>query len=271
MTQTVLITGTSTGIGREAAKLFQAKGWNVLATMRAPESETELGKLANVRILRLDVTDAASIDDAVTQGIRDFGGIDVLVNNAGFGAYGPLEATSLDTIRKQFDTNVVGLYAVTKAVLPHMRQRKRGTIVNISSVGGRLAFPLGSLYHGSKFAVEGLSEALFYELAAIGVRVKVVEPGMTKSDFSGRSLVFSHDASIAEYGPIVTNTTNGFAAISQEPAEAADAARTIFDAATDGTARLRYATGKDAIKLIDMRRNDDDSVFLARMQKTFSL
>lgn len=238
MTKTVLVTGTSTGIGREATRLFQTKGWNVLATMRAPESETELGQLANVRVRRLDVTNEASIADAVAHGIRDFGGIDVLVNNAGFGAYGPLETTSLATIRKQFDTNVIGLYAVTKAVLPHMRQRGRGTIVNISSVGGRLAFPLGSLYHGSKFAVEGLSEALFYELAALGIRVKLVEPGMTKSDFGTRSLVFSHDASITEYEPIVTNTMNAFAAISQDAAEAVDVARTIFDAATDGSARL---------------------------------
>ena len=119
MSQTVLITGASTGIGRDTARLFQANGWNVVATMRSPEQETELNTLENVRVLRLDVTDGATIDDAVTGAIREFGRIDALVNNAGFGAYGPLETTSLDTVRKQFDTNVVGLYAVTKAVVPH--------------------------------------------------------------------------------------------------------------------------------------------------------
>jgi NAD(P)-dependent dehydrogenase (short-subunit alcohol dehydrogenase family) len=271
MPQTVLITGASTGIGRDTAMLFQAKGWNVVATMRSPEQETELNTLENVRVLRLDVTDGATITDAVAGAIGEFGRIDVLVNNAGFGAYGPLETTSLDTVRKQFDTNVVGLYAMTKAVVPHMRAQKSGTIVNISSMGGVLAFPLGSLYHGSKFAVEGLSEALFYELAAIGVQVKLVEPGMTKTDFSGRSLIFSHDESIPEYVPVVTNTMNGFAAISQEPADATEVAKTIFEAATDGTNRLRYATGADAVNWIDMRRNANDSVFLAHMQKTFSL
>jgi NAD(P)-dependent dehydrogenase (short-subunit alcohol dehydrogenase family) len=130
------------------------------------------------------------------RGLARFGAIDALVNNAGYGAYGPLEAFSMDGIRRQFDTNVIGLLATTKAVLPHMRAAKSGTIVNISSIGGKMTFPLGTLYHGSKFAVEGLSEALHYELEPLGVRVKIVEPGMIKTDFGGRSFDFQNDESL---------------------------------------------------------------------------
>ncbi len=269
MSQTVLITGSSTGIGRETASLFQARGWNVIATMRTPESESELDKLDNVRVLRLDVTDEASIRDAVAEGVRAFGAIDVLINNAGFGAYGPLEATSLETIRRQFDTNVVGLLAVTRAVVPHMRSRGRGTIVNISSMGGRVAFPLGSLYHGSKFAVEGLTEALSYELGAIGVRVKLVEPGMTKSDFGSRSLVFSSDESMPEYAALVKGTVEAFATL--QAAETSDVAETIFTAATDDQDRLRYPSGNDARMFIDMRRQQDDETFARSLKRMFNM
>lgn len=269
MSQTVLITGSSTGIGRETARLFQARGWNVIATMRTPESESELNRLDNVRVLRLDVTDEASIRDAVAEGMGAFGSIDVLVNNAGFGAYGPLEATSLETIRRQFDTNVVGLLAVTRAVVPHMRSRGRGTIVNISSMGGRVAFPLGSLYHGSKFAVEGLTEALSYELGAIGVRVKLVEPGMTKSDFGTRSLVFSSDESMPEYAALVKGTVEAFATLPS--AETADVAETIFEAATDDADRLRYPSGNDAKMFIDMRREQDDETFAQSLKRMFNM
>lgn len=269
MSQTVLITGSSTGIGRETASLFQARGWNVIATMRTPESESELDKLDKVRVLRLDVTDEASIRDAVAEGVRAFGAIDVLINNAGFGAYGPLEATSLETIRRQFDTNVVGLLAVTRAVVPHMRSRGRGTIVNISSMGGRVAFPLGSLYHGSKFAVEGLTEALSYELGAIGVRVKLVEPGMTKSDFGSRSLVFSSDESMPEYAALVKGTVEAFATL--QAAETSDVAETIFTAAIDGQDRLRYPSGHDARMFIDMRRQQDDETFARSLKRMFNM
>lgn len=269
MLQTVFITGSSTGIGRETARLFQARGWNVIATMRTPESETELNRFDNVRVLRLDVTDEASIREAVAEGVRAFGSIDVLINNAGFGAYGPLEATSLETIRRQFDTNVVGLLAVTRAVLPDMRRRGRGTIVNISSMGGRVAFPLGSLYHGSKFAVEGLSEALAYELGAIGVRVKLVEPGMTKSDFGSRSLVFSADESMPEYAALVKGTVEAFATL--PAAETSDVAEAIFAAATDGKDRLRYPTGTDTNMFIDMRRQQDDEAFTQSLKRMFNM
>jgi NADP-dependent 3-hydroxy acid dehydrogenase YdfG len=142
----------------------------VVATMRTPEAETELTELDNVLVTQLDVTDNASIATAVAAAIERFGSIDALVNNAGYGSYGPLEATPTEKIRRQFDTNVMGLLETTKAVLPHFRAQHNGTIVNISSVGGRMTFPLGTLYHGTKWAVEGLSEALSFEMDVIGVK-----------------------------------------------------------------------------------------------------
>ncbi|WP_234998871.1 SDR family NAD(P)-dependent oxidoreductase [Ruegeria sp. AU67] len=133
---TILITGASSGIGAATARQFQANSWNVVATMRDPSGSVELGKLDNVHLTRLDVTDAGSIASSVAESIDRFGKIDVLLNNAGYGAYGPLEAFPMDRIRRQFDTNVIGLLEVTKTVLPHMRANRTGTIVNISSIGG---------------------------------------------------------------------------------------------------------------------------------------
>ncbi len=261
--QTILITGASTGIGRTTALHFHAKGWNVIATMRSPEKETELAAMDGVLVTKLDVTGADSIAAAVAEGIAHFGQIDVLLNNAGYGAYGPLEAFSMEKITRQFDTNVIGLLAVTKAVLPHMRARKSGAIVNISSIGGQMAFPLGTLYHGSKFAVEGLSESLHYELAAFGVKVKIVEPGMIKTDFGGRSLDFVNDETMAEYQPTIENLFATFASAGANPSEPQVVADVIWQAVTDGTDTLRYRAGADAVAILDKRKAEDDATFFA--------
>jgi NADP-dependent 3-hydroxy acid dehydrogenase YdfG len=149
MNKTILITGSSSGIGKATARLFHQRGWNVIASMRSPDAEAELTALPDVLVTRLDVEDPASITAAVEAGIARFGAIDVLLNNAGYGAYGLLEATSMAKIERQFGVNVLGLLAATKAVLPHFRARRSGTIVNISSIGGKFAFPLGTLYHGT--------------------------------------------------------------------------------------------------------------------------
>jgi len=145
MKQTIFITGCSSGIGKETAKLFQQKGWNVIATMRNPDLETELTKLDHVLVTQLDVLDLASIDDAINLGLKKFGKIDVLVNNAGYGAYGPLESFPRERILRQFNTNVIGLLDVTRAMLAHFRKTKQGMVINISSMGGKMTFPLGSL------------------------------------------------------------------------------------------------------------------------------
>ena len=273
MAQTILITGASSGIGKVTAKHFQERGWNVIATMRTPEKEEELSGLENILVTRLDVTDEASIAAAIAEGIDRFGKIDVLLNNAGYGAYGPLEAFPMDRIRRQFDTNVIGLLAVTKAILPHMRANKDGTIVNISSIGGQMTFPLGALYHGTKFAVEGISEALHFELEAAGIKVKIVEPGMIATDFGGRSFDFVNDESMAEYQPVVQAlfATWGSPEMTARASQPEVVAEVIWQAVTDGTPTLRYRAGADAVELLDNRKALDDATFIGGLKAQLGL
>ncbi len=271
MPKTILITGASTGIGRATALHFQAQGWNVVATMRSPDKETELAALPNVLVTRLDVTDQASIEAAVAASLDRFVQIDVLLNNAGYGAYGPLEAFPMDRIQRQFDTNVIGLLAVTKAVLPHFRANGSGIVVNISSIGGQITFPLGTLYHGTKFAVEGLSEALHYELAAIGVKVKIVEPGMIRTDFGGRSFDFVNDEEMAGYQPVVKALFDVWGGSGDQASAPQVVADTIWEAVTDGSDRLRYRAGADAEMLLDARKAQDDPTFFAGMRQQMGI
>lgn len=271
MSKTILITGASSGIGKTTAKHFQEKGWNVIATMRSPEKEIELGTLENVLVTRLDVQDPGSIAEAVKAGIEQFGKIDVLLNNAGYGAYGVLEATPMEKIRRQFDVNVIGLFETTKAVLPHFRANRDGVIVNISSIGGKTTFPLGSLYHGSKFAVEGLSEALSFEMAAIGVKVKIIEPGIIKTDFGGRSLDFNNDESMTEYQDVVGKLFAGIEPLAAAGSEPEVVAGVIYQAATDGTDQLRYTAGADAAQIVAARKAADDATFLNGIKDQFGL
>lgn len=273
MSQTVLITGASAGIGKASAELFADRGWNVVATMRNPDDGAELGSRDNVLPTRLDLLDSASIDAAVAAGLERFGAIDVLLNNAGYGAYGPLEATPMPVLRRQFDVNVFGLVETIQAVLPTMRAQRAGVIVNISSVGGRMTYPLGSLYHGSKWAVEGLSEALHYELSALGIRVKIIEPGGVNTDFAGRSFVFTTDPELTDYQPLVDMATTAMQAQSpsgnQEPEQVAEV---IFTAATDGTSQLRYISGDGAQALLANRYSaEQDEQFVAGFRAQFGL
>src|ERR1700761_1325757 len=254
MKNTILITGASSGIGKATVKLFHEKGWNVIATMRTPENETELTALDGILVTRLDVTDLASIQNAVNEGIQKFGKIDVVVNNAGYGAYGPLEAFSKERVVRQFNTNVLGLIDVTQALLPHFRQNKGGMFINISSIGGKITFPLGTLYHGTKFAVEGFSESLSYEIGEFGGKVKIVEPGAIATDFAGRSFDFNNDESLTEYQGIVGKVMAAMPALFANAAPAAQVANIIYEAATDGTSQLRYVAGDDAVALIANRQ-----------------
>ena len=269
--QTIMITGASSGIGRTTARMFQANGWNVIATMRSPQDETEFAGMDNVLVSRLDVTDHGSIEQAIAGGIDRFGSIDVLLNNAGYGAYGPLEAFSMDRVERQFDTNVIGLLATTKAVLPHFRANKSGIIVNISSIGGQMTFPFGTLYHGTKFAVEGLSEALHYELEPLGVKVKIVEPGMIKTDFGGRSFDFVLDEKMTEYLPTAAGMQKVLGAYAANPSEPQVVADVIWQAVTDGTNTLRYRAGEDAVAILDDRKAQDDDTFIGAIKQKMSV
>ncbi|MFJ9683362.1 SDR family oxidoreductase [Streptomyces sp. NPDC101194] len=271
MTRTILITGSSSGIGRATAKLFHEQGWNVIATMRSPEKETELTALENVLVTRLDVQDSASITSAVGAGLERFGRIDVLLNNAGYGAFGPLEAVPMEKARRQFDVNVMGLLETTKAVLPHLRVSGGGTVINISSIGGKVTFPLGTLYHGTKFAVEGLSEALHYELATIGVNVKLVEPGIVDTDFAGRSFDFTNDDSLTEYQEFVNTFLTAQAQLAVGGDKPEVVAETVYRAATDETDRLRYPAGPYATELLAQRAATDDATFIGGIKAQFGL
>ncbi len=268
---TILITGASSGIGKATAEFFQAKGWNVVATMRNPEADADLKALDRMLVTRLDVTDPASIEAAVSEAIAKFGQIDVLVNNAGYGAYGPLEVFPMDRIRRQFDTNVVGLLEVTKAVLPHFRAQKSGTIVNISSVGGKITMPLGALYHGTKFAVEGISESLHYELEAFGVKVKIIQPGAIETDFAGRSFDFVNDESIEEYQGTVKGVMAAVESVFSQASPAVDVAKVIWTAVTDGSDQMRYAAAGGSEAMLGQRADLDDADYFRSIKEQFGL
>jgi len=271
MNKTILITGASSGIGRATAKLFQSKDWNVIATMRNPENETELAAFENVLVTKLDVLDLESIQNAVNEGVQKFGQIDVLLNNAGYGAYGTLESFSREKIVRQFNTNVIGLLDVTKAILPHFRQKKSGIIINISSIGGKITFPLGALYHGTKFAVEGISESLSFEVEQFGGQVKIIEPGMIATEFAGRSFDFSNDETMAEYQKIVGALMSALPTMAQNASPASVVAEVIFEAATDGKNQLRYTAGEDAKVLMANRKQFDDATFIGGIKSQFGL
>lgn len=266
MKKTILITGASSGIGKATAVYFQQQGWNVIATMRSPEKETELNELENVQLEKLDVLDGSSIDQAIKNGIAKYTKIDALVNNAGYGAYGPLESFPRENIIRQFNTNVIGLIDVTKAIIPHFRQNKEGIIVNISSIGGQMTFALGSLYHGTKFAVEGISESLHYEMKEIGVKVKIVEPGFIETDFGGRSFDFQA-GEIPEYRTITKALMKQWQNPNNTVSPPSLVAAVIFNAVTDGTNQLRYRAGDDAKFLLDCRKKMTDTEFFEMMNK----
>jgi NAD(P)-dependent dehydrogenase (short-subunit alcohol dehydrogenase family) len=235
MTSTVLITGSSSGIGQATAQLFAQRGWNVAATTRNPASLAPLAG-ANWLSLPLDVTNEASIAAAVAATTVRFGSIDVLVNNAGYGLFGSLEGTTQEQLETQFRTNVFGAVALIRQVVPLMRQRHAGTIITISSTGGRVASPFAAAYHASKYALEGLCESLRFELKPQGIRVKLVEPGHVKTGFM-RSLTW---ATHSAYEPYLSNWRAQVAQSDDHAPGCEGVARVIFKAATDQSWRLRY-------------------------------
>jgi short-subunit dehydrogenase len=268
--KTVLITGTSTGIGKSAAKLFQANGWNVIATMRSPEKEIELNTLDRVLVTALDVTKQETIDSAIAKGIETFGKIDVLINNAGFGMMGIAEASDEALMQKIFDVNVFGLIRTTKAILPHMRANKKGLILNVSSIVGLFAFPYQGLYHATKHAVEGYTSSVQYELKPLGIDVKLVEPGGVATEFLN-SISLTGDKDIEDYKPglekyfaAVQNYTDNLSTSEQ-------IADVVYSATNDGKDQLRYLAGADAEQLAGARKAMDDKAFYEMMAGQFGL
>ena len=275
MQKTVLITGASSGVGKASACYFADQGWNVVATMRNPSAGTVFKARANVATMRVDVEDRTSIESAVAESIKRFGALDVLVNNAGYGLYGLFEATSREQIEQQFNVNVFGVMDMMRAVLPHMRANKGGTIVNVSSGAGIFTLPLISSYCASKFALEGFSEAVSYELASQNIIVKIIEPhgGIASTNFGQRS---SHEAAsntaLPDYDAFVQRTNEAFATMRDAiMMDATDVARAIYEATTDGTTRLRYRVGDESRDLIRAHDDLSDEEYVAFMRARFGI
>lgn len=264
MSKTIFITGASAGLGKATAKLFQEKGWNVIATMRNPEKETELNKLSNVTLLPLDVTNLEQIKSTVSKATAL--GIDVVFNNAGYGLAGPIEAISDEKLVRQIDTNVLGVIRVTQAFIPYFKTKQSGLFITTTSIGGHVAFPLGSIYHATKWALEGWSESLSYELALFGIGVKTLAPGIINTDFLGRSF---DNVSHPDYTKLAEKLFAGF-----DPSTFSSAdkiAEVVFEAATDNKELLRYVAGDDAIATYNARKQFGDVEFMKNMGAAFKV
>ncbi|WP_420138921.1 SDR family oxidoreductase [Sphingomonas sp.] len=273
MTQTVLITGCSSGFGAATARLFADRGWNVVATMRDTTSGKDLAQCANILVTHLDVQDADSIAAAVALTQDRFGRLDALINNAGFGLSGVFEETPRAKIAEQFEVNLFGLMDVTRAVLPIMRRQRSGTIVNITSGAGVFGLPLISLYTASKFAVEGFSESLSYELETLGIRVRLVEPGgVTSTRFGERAGAEAAQAErIDDYAPFLAGAAKVFDAIRANRAGATmeEVAEVIYAATIDPSDRLRWVATDDIKPLVTARREAGEDRYMAMMRQQF--
>ncbi|MEO5734108.1 MAG: oxidoreductase [Rubrivivax sp.] len=260
-----MITGCSTGFGRELAKLVLDRGWKAVITARNPNQVTDIaeGHSERALVLPLDVTDHAQIRHAVDEAVRRFGRIDALVNNAGYGYLAAIEEGEGDAVRAMFETNVFGLIDMTKAVLPVMRGQGSGLIVNVSSIGGLTSFAATGYYHGTKYAVEGISESLATELKPLGIGVLIVEPGPFRTNWAGASIKQSAiriDAYSSTAGERRKQTAERSGNQAGDPVRAAQA---IIDAALSDTPPLRLLLGKAALDLarkkLDFMRGDFDA------------
>lgn len=244
MPKTIFITGSSTGLGRATALLFAQRGWKVFATLRSPEKETELGTVSGITVLPLDVTKPEQIDAAVKSALAQ-GPVDVVFNNAGYGLAGPFEGTSDEQLTAEIETNLLGVLRVTKAFIPSFRERGAGTFIATTSIGGLITLPFNSVYHATKWGLEGWSESLSQELSKFGIRVKTVAPGGIKTDFVTRSLVLVMH-------PVYASLVQKVMSVFMDPARAAQQstseqiAEVVFEAATDDKDQVTYVAGADA-------------------------
>jgi NAD(P)-dependent dehydrogenase (short-subunit alcohol dehydrogenase family) len=261
--KTIFITGASTGLGKATAKLFASKGWNVIATMRNPEKEKELTLVDNITLLPLDVTKPDQIK-ATTQKAIALADIDVVFNNAGYGLMGPLESTTDDQLIRQLDTNLLGVIRVTQAFIPYFREKQKGLFISTTSIGGLITFPFSSVYHATKWALEGWSESMAFELKKIGVGIKTVSPGGIKTDFLNRSADMSSHPAYQQW------VEKMFASFSAHDFSSADQiAAVVYEAATDGKDKLRYVAGEDAKALYAQRLQAGDEASRKQIELAF--
>jgi NAD(P)-dependent dehydrogenase (short-subunit alcohol dehydrogenase family) len=265
MKKTIFITGASTGLGKATAKLFQTRGWNVIATMRNPDSATELSQLENITLLPLDVTDPVQINSTVAKAIA-IQDIDVVFNNAGYGLMGALEAFSDDQILKQINTNLLGVIRVTHAFIPHLREKKSGLFISTTSMGGFLGFPLHSIYHATKFGIEGWSESMSFELALHNIGIKTIAPGGIATDFLSRSLDKSRLPAYQELEDKLFTTTDTMMNSASSPEQIAEV---VYEAATDGKDQVRYVAGEDSKAMYARRTELGSEEFRKEIKKRF--
>ncbi len=265
--RTIFITGSSSGLGRATAKLFASKGWKVIATMRNPDKETELNKLDGVVLLPLDVTAPEQIHDAVDNAVA-MGDVDVVFNNAGYGMAGPLEGLTDEQIVRMVDTNMMGAIRTTRAFIPYFRERRAGLFINTTSIGGLITVPFNSMYHATKWALEGWSESMAFELKQFGIGLKTVEPGGMKTDFFTRSFDAgrhqAYDKLVDRVMSVITDPKQ-----METYSSPAQIAEVVYEAATDGKDQLRYVAGEDAKATYAMRLQVGDEVFRKAMEQQF--
>jgi NAD(P)-dependent dehydrogenase (short-subunit alcohol dehydrogenase family) len=265
-----MITGCSTGIGRLTAKTFHDKGWGVIATMRSPEKEEELTELEDVLVARLDVTDKASIQAAVDEGLARFGALDVVVNNAARGGRALLEASSDEMVRAMYDTNVFGVMDVCRSVIPHMRERKSGCFINVTSMAGMIGLPLETSYSGTKYAVEGMTEALAFELKGLGILAKAVAPGVyVRTEFSANANDDEWGAAgdeLTAYSEMLrAHFRSSASAEGGDTADPQEVADKIYECATAKTP-VHNPVGSDAQLLIRMMGGPGRQAFLDQVE-----
>lgn len=261
MQKTIFITGASSGLGKATAQLFHSKGWNVIATMRHPEKETELNTLEHVTLLPLDVTNPAQIQTTV-QKVTEQHNVDVVFNNAGYGLVGALEALTDEQIVKQLDTNLLGVIRVTQAFIPYFREKKNGLFLTTTSIGGLLTFPLDSVYHATKWALEGWSESMSFELGLHNIGIKTIAPGGIKTNFAGESLTLARHAAYDDGMEKLFELMNPS---NFEPVELI--ADVVYEAATDGKNQLRYVAGVFANQLYARRLEVGTEAAVKEMNK----
>ena len=264
---TIFITGTSSGLGRASAKLFASRGWTVVATMRNPSKETELAALPNVVLLALDITDPQQIGEAASATLAR-GDVDVVFNNAGYGMAGPLEGVTDEQMLRMVHTNLMGPIRVTKAFMPHFREKRRGLFINTTSIGGLITVPLNSMYHATKWALEGWSDGMAFELSQFGIGLKIIEPGGMKTDFFTRSFdAGRHPA----YDTLVAQVMNAITDPKQMATYSApeEIAEIVYEAATDGKDQLRYVAGADAKATYATRLQIGDEAFRKAIAQQF--
>jgi NAD(P)-dependent dehydrogenase (short-subunit alcohol dehydrogenase family) len=271
-TKVAIVTGSSSGIGLETSLLLARNGFFTYATMRNTAKSNKINELKQkeklpLEVLKLDVTDNKSVNEAIEKVANEQGKIDVLVNNAGYALVGPLEELSIQEFKEQFETNLFGVTRVTQSVLPIMRKQRHGTIVNISSIAGRIGFPLTSAYVSSKFALEGLSESISYELEQFGIKVILIEPGVIKTNFDNNLKIGKNVSSVNDrnspYADITEKRIAGFKPRFENGLPPIEVAKAILNAITSKNiqSELRYLVGNDAFKLMEIRKNKSDREF----------